>query len=198
VLPFACWPSPRWRAWPGPTSAQRIGWSPGPGHPRRRWVLAMYTLRPRGSWSSPPTTPTRRAARDPGRATGYLLKDAPRQELIRAGRAAFAARRPVPGGRPAADGQLRQPPPRPQPAGAGRAGLIADGATTARPPPSCSSATPPSTPTCYTSTKSWAYATGPPPKPTGATYSPDPTPEGARWGPKQPTCRSWAPRRDER
>jgi DNA-binding NarL/FixJ family response regulator len=70
-------------------------------------------------------------------ATGYLLKDAPRAELLRAARAAAA----------------------------GQSVLSPAAAPTRKPPPGCSSARPRSRLTCCTSTPSWASATARPPSP---------------------------------
>ena len=110
-------------------------------------------------------------------ATGYLLKDAPRDDLIRAVRAAFAGEAVLsPAVASRLMGQVRKPPPE---ALSQRElevlALIADGATNRQAAPSCSSARPPSRPTCCTSTRNWACATGPPPspRPTGAACSPD-------------------------
>ena len=106
-------------------------------------------------------------------ATGYLLKDAPRDELVRAVRAAHLGQAVLAPGRGAElIGHVRGPAPA---AGAHRprAGGPAPGRRgaprTRRPPAGCSSARPRSRRTCCTSTPSSAYATGRPrsPPPTG-------------------------------
>ena len=105
-------------------------------------------------------------------ATGYLLKDAPREELLRAVRAAAGGRvGAVAGRRGALIGRVRAgraraaDPARARGPRAGRPGQP----PTARPPPSCSSARRRSRPTCCTSTPSSASTTGPPPSPRATT-----------------------------
>ena len=105
-------------------------------------------------------------------ATGYLLKDAPRAELLRAVRAAahgeavlspsvatrLMSRVRAPRRRAAQPARARGPG-----TGRGRA------PPTGRRPPGCSSARPRSRPTCCTSTPSSASATAPPPWPRRST-----------------------------
>ena len=115
-------------------------------------------------------------ARRPSRpgATGYLLKDAPRDELLRAVRAAahgeavlspsVAARLMSRVRAPDAPGPSRSA------SGSSRCSSWWRPATpTGKRPPGCSSARPRSRPTCCTSTPSSASATAPPPSPRPST-----------------------------
>ena len=140
-----------------------------PGHPARVLVLTTYD-------TDSDVLPAIEAG-----ATGYLLKDAPRAELLRAVRRRPAARRYSPRRWPRRDRAGSGPRPR----GASRgqrydadslaAGLVSGGAArpTRRLPPCSASARLPSRPTCCTSTPSLASATAPrrSPRASTAAYS---------------------------
>ena len=140
----------------------------GRRRPRSRELTARGVAAP-GCWSSPPTTPTRDVlpAIEAG-ATGYLLKDAPRERAVpgrprgRPRRVGALARRWRPG---CSARCARRPRSRSASASSRCSSSSPAARPTARPRPRCSSARRPSRPTCCTSTRSSASTTARPRSP---------------------------------